>query len=275
MFKPMDVFGRLWNASAPLTIAGMVMIPALLGSILGLLIDPRLITGAPAWLKPAKFAISTSIYCFTLAWIFSKMKSTRLTKLVGWVTGVVLVLEVGVIDLQAGRGVTSHFNVGTALDATLFSIMGVAILILWLAAIAVTVALFRQDFEDPTVGWSLRLGMLIMVFGAGLGGWMTKPTTPQLEAARRTHRMAVSGAHTVGAPDGGPGLAFTGWSTEHGDLRVPHFLGLHAMQILPFLGFLLARARRPPGWIQFAGACYFGLWAFLTWEALQGRPLGS
>ena len=93
------------------------------------------------------------------------------------------------------------------------------------------------------MGWALRLGMTITIVGAMTGGLMTRPTSAQLEAARAGNRMTVAGAHTVGAPDGGPGLPGTGWSLEHGDIRVAHFLGLHALQLLPLLAFAFAQAR--------------------------------
>ena len=47
------------------------MLAALGASLVGLWVDPRTITGAPAWLKPAKFAASIAIYSLTLAWLFT------------------------------------------------------------------------------------------------------------------------------------------------------------------------------------------------------------
>ena len=157
----------LWEASPVLTATALLMTAALAGSIAGLFVDSRLITGAPAWLKPAKFAISTAIYMFTLAWIFSCLPEWPRTKrVVGWVTAVILVLEVVIIDVQAWRGTTSHFNVGTPLDGTLFTIMGLAIVTQTLTSSAVAVALWRQRFSDRALGWALRLGLTEL--GGGL-----------------------------------------------------------------------------------------------------------
>ncbi len=159
----------------------------------------------------------------------------------------------------------------------LFTIMGSAIFIQTFATIAVAVALWRHRFQDMAVGWALRFGMIITIVGALTGGFMTRPTAAQLEAARAGERMTIAGAHTVGAPDGGPGLAGTGWSTEHGDLRVPHFVGLHALQVLLlvalWLGRMRVRGRLRERLVLMAAAGYAGLYVMLLTQALRGVPL--
>ena len=92
-----------------------------------------------------------------------------------------------------------------------------------------------------------------------------------------THHMAVSGAHTIGAPDGGPGLPGTGWSRQHGDIRVAHFVGLHAMQVLPVVAWLLTRRRKSDARalrLTFVAAgSYFALFALLLVQALSGESV--
>ena len=61
---------HLWRGSPPLTAVGALMLVVTGAPLVGMLVDPRIITGAPAWLKPFKFAVSTAIYSLTLAWIF-------------------------------------------------------------------------------------------------------------------------------------------------------------------------------------------------------------
>jgi len=228
--------------------------------------------------KACEVAVSIAIYVFTLAWAFTLIPGWRKTRrVVGWATAIAMVLEFAIIALQAYRGTTSHFNFSTPLNSVLFVIMGVAIVAQTFISIAVAIAFWRQNFEDPAMGWALRLGMIITIIGALMAGFMTHPTPAQLAAAHAGHGMPIMGAHTVGAPDGGPGLSGTGWSTEHGDLRIPHFIGLHALQVLPLIAFVMRRR-----WLSSdtrvrltltAAGSYFTLVVLLLVQALRGQPI--
>ena len=272
------LLGRLWSGSPPLTAVGLFMLVVAGASALGMLVDSRLITNAPAWLKPFKFAVSFAIYSLTLAWIFQWLSEwPRVRRLVGWTTAFVFVLEVAIIDAQAWRGSTSHFNVSTPLDTVLFALMGTAILLQTLVSVAVAVALWRQRFTDQALGWALRLGMTLTIVGVLTGGLMTRPTEAQLADARAGARMTIAGAHTVGGPDGSPGLPVTGWSREHGDLRVPHFIGLHAIQALALVAVGLRRWRTPETVrvkaILALAASYTSLFLLLLLGALRGHSI--
>lgn len=265
-------------ASRPLVVTALVMLVALAGFTAGLILDPTIIGGAPAWLKPAKFAISIAIYCLTLAWIFTWLpERVRLRRYIGWTTAVALTLEMVIIGVQAWRGTTSHFNLATPLDAILFQVMGLVIVAQTVTTIAVAVALWRQRFSDRALGWALRLGMAITIVGAFSGGLMARPTSEQRSAVAGGAPLTTIGAHTVGAPDGGPGLPGTGWSTTHGDLRIAHFAGLHALQILP----LIAIGLRRRSWSErvrerltlTAAGSYAALFLLLLSQALRGQSL--
>ena len=268
----------LSQASRPLVVTGLIMLVALVAFAAGLIFDPTVISGAPAWLKPAKFATSIAIYSLTLAWLFTWLPEwIRLRRYVGWATAVALSIEMVIIGLQAWRGTTSHFNLATPFDSILFQIMGLVIVAQTLTTIAVAVALWRQPFTDRALGWAVRLGMTITIVGAFSGGLMARPTSEQLITVANGAPMTVIGAHTVGAPDGGPGLPGTGWSTTHGDLRIAHFAGLHALQILP----LIALGLRRRSWSErvrqrltlTAAASYAGLFLLLLSQALRGQSV--
>ncbi|MBV9223682.1 MAG: hypothetical protein JOY85_06620 [Acidobacteriaceae bacterium] len=255
----MEQFRKLWKESKALTALSVVMLTAFALSTAGIVLDPRTITGVPAWLKPAKFAISIAIYAGTLAWMFQYITvGRRFVRWLGIITAAVGAIEIVIIDLQAARGTTSHFNATTPLDAALFGVMGLAILILWLASVGICVVLFRQPFSNRAWGWSLRLGMLITVIGSFAGGLMVH-----------------YGAHTVGAADGGAGLLGLGWSSTHGDLRIPHFFGLHGMQVIPLLYWLFIRNWRgaQTQFVAIAAASYFAFIVLLAIQALRGQSI--
>jgi len=268
---------RSWRIDAPLTGTTLLML-GLLGAFgLGLALDPRTVLGAPVWLKPAKFAASIAIYCATLVWVFSHLaEHQRTRKVVGWATAAAMLIEMAIIGGQAARGTTSHFNVSTPLNTVLWAVMGSAIVAQTLTSVAVAVALFRERFADRALGWALRLGMVLTIAGAFLGGAMTQPSQAQLADMRAGHAR-VSGAHTVGGSDGGTGLAVTGWSREHGDLRIAHFLGLHALQALPLVAIALRRSRaareQRVRLVFTAAGSYLGLVGILLAQALRGQSL--
>jgi hypothetical protein len=270
-------------ASAPaLTILGFIMAADLVLTLAGIVVDRRVITGVPAWLKPAKFALSTMIMAWSFALcIASTSIWPRFTRVLDMILAAALLLEIGLIDMQAARGTTSHFNVATRFDGAVFAIMGVSIACIWLTMLLLTVVLFRQPFPSPVWGWSLRLGMVLALVGTGSGGLMTIPTRQQLVEAHAAGRLAIAGAHTVGAPDGGRRLPVTGWSADHGDLRIAHFLGMHGLQFLPLLAWWIGRRRVPPpahtqrNLIFAMAASYLSLFGLLLWQAFRGQSIAE
>ncbi|MDX6264497.1 MAG: hypothetical protein QOH84_6185, partial [Kribbellaceae bacterium] len=136
---------------------------------------------------------------------------------------------------------------------------------------------------DKALRWSIRLALGTTLGGMLLGSLMFRATPAQEKAIAATGREDFFGAHSVGVEDGGPGMPITGWSTQGGDLRIGHFLGIHALQLIPLvaLGLVLLARRfpvlRPEGprtalvWI--AAASYGGLIWLTTWQAQRGESL--
>ena len=275
----MDILlARLRRAAPWLTIVGFVMAADLVFCLIGLVVDRRVITGVPAWLKPAKFALSTMIACWSFAYCIASITIwPRFVRALDILLAAGLFLEIALIDMQAARGTTSHFNNGTHFDAMVYAVMGLSIACIWLSMLLLTIVLFRQPFAGSAWGWSLRLGMVLALFGTGSGGLMTMPSSRQLAEAHATGRMPIVGAHTVGAPDGGRGLPVTGWSVEHGDLRIAHFIGMHGLQVLPLLAWWIARRRLPQGTqrhlVFSLAASYLALFLLLLWQAFRGQPI--
>ena len=278
-----DLADRVRGWHRPMAWFAGVMAVAAVGSAVGLAVDDRILLGAPIWLKPLKFAISMAVYGLTWAWLYSLLVTRRrLASVVSTAIVIFLAIEYVVIVVQVVRGRPSHFNMSTPLDTALWATMGGTIAALWVGTAILTVLVLRAPVADPASRWAIRLGGLISLVGLALGALMT--TAPAQTVPRSVGGIdRMIGAHSVGVPDGGPGMALTGWSTTGGDLRIPHFIGMHALQALPLLVLLLGALAtrlprlRPPAarteLVVIAAAAYAGLVALVTWQAERGQPL--
>ncbi len=279
-------FKSLYSDHRWLTLCGCLMFADMVFSIVGLVFDPTVITGLPAWLKPLKFAISTGIFSFTVAWMIGRLhKTRRFATWLGRFIAASLTLEIILIDMQAARHTTSHFNTALPFDRAVYGIMGTGIAIVFLATTLLLAASLFESFGDRALGLSIRLSLVLALAGMSTGAMMSIPTPQQLAAARAAHTgpaLPRTGAHTVGAPDGGPGLPITGWSANHGDLRIAHFVGLHAMQVLILAWGLaggwtsaaLRRSQKQQIRLLWAVAfCLAATYAVLLLQALHGESI--
>src|ERR1700728_999354 len=120
-------FSILFAAAPGLTILGFVMAADLVFTMCGLVVDRRVITGAPAWLKPAEFALSTMIAAWSFAFCIASTRIwPKVTRALDIALAAGLAIEIALIDMQAARGTTSHFNVSTSLDSAVWEVMGVS-----------------------------------------------------------------------------------------------------------------------------------------------------
>ncbi len=118
---------RAFATNAPLTIVGLGSLAMLLVALVGLLVDPTIITGVPAWLKPLKFAVSIAVYSFTLLWLLGHLRGhARLIRVVSFGTALGFVAELALITVQVVRGTTSHFNLATRSTASSSSGCGIS-----------------------------------------------------------------------------------------------------------------------------------------------------
>jgi hypothetical protein len=224
-------------------------------------LDERVVTGLNVWFKPLKFALSGIIYLWSLGWLLADLPAAaqRAVRRISWGVAISMVVEIVAIFVQAGRGTTSHYNVGSAFDGVVFGLMGVfiginTVLLVW----ALYLMLRHRPFGSAAYVWGMRLGLLLFLVGSMVGGVMIRQA-----------------GHTVGAPDGGPGLPVLGWSTRAGDLRAAHFLGLHALQVLPLLGWVASKyvPRRSLLLLGLGTLGYVALIIMLYVQALGGIPL--
>ena len=212
------------------------------------------VMGISAWFKPFKFALSTFFYAWAIAWYCFYLRDTRWFNqtYINWLVIVMLTFEIVYIATQASRGQLSHYNQSNSFYTALFALMAFAATVVVLATAYVGTLFWIGSFPQLPNHylWGIRFGILIFVVFSFEG-----------------FVMGSRLAHTIGAPDGGRGLPILNWSTKYGDPRVAHFVGMHALQIVPWVSFYVLKSR----WKSIGFAIGYGFFALFTFlQALAG-----
>jgi len=209
--------------------------------------------GVNAWNKPFKFALSIMLYSWSMAWYCFYLPSFNIS-VFNWAVIVLFGFEIIYIAFQAGRGQLSHYNNTTQFYLVLFQLMGLAATLITIYTAYVGYLFFQNNFPDLPLPylWSIRSGILIFVVfsfeGALMGGRMS---------------------HTVGGEDGSIGIPLLNWSKKLGDLRVAHFIGMHALQVLPIIAYYFIKNTTA---IFIVSALYSLLALYTLIHALKGKP---
>lgn len=212
------------------------------------------VTGTNAWYKPIKFALSIGLYALTMGWLMYYLPQTKSIDICSWLIVLLLGFEIIYIGIQAGRGQLSHFNQSSNFYNGMYGLMAIAATVVSLITLYIGLLFFQIDLPSlpDYYVWAIRLG-LILFFIFSMEGFI----------------MGASLSHTIGGPDGGESIPFLNWSRKYGDPRVAHFIGMHAIQVLPLLAYYILKDIR----LTIAVSIVYMLVAlYVLVQALNGQP---
>ena len=279
---------QAWQINKPLSTLVFLSLGIFFLSLIGLFADPRVtaIIGTPTWAKTFKFSVSLALYAASLLWVLNQIEPhfRKGAQLAASIIGATMSLELLLIAFQGLRAQPMHFNETTPFDTMLWQFMSIGVNIMLLGYIAMIVLVWRGFKAVPVIAWGVRAGFMVTLLSFVQGSLMPPPNAVQQKALAAGQTTIMVGAHTVGSssltPDAGVGLPLLGWSTTHGDLRIGHFVGIHALQLLPFLAIWLSRRRKHRfsekhqiGLVGIAALGYTGLMFLVTWQALRGQSI--
>ena len=232
----------------------LFMLGAVVSIALIFMTDTKVL-GIIAWIKPSKFFMSVGLFSWTMGWNLHYLEAPRTTLYYSIMVVLIMSFEQFVVVWQAANGRLSHFNISSPLYVNLYIAMGVAIMILITWTAFITVLFYRKKvYAIPKrYMWGIRLGLTLFIIFSLEGGLMSS-------------RLS----HTVGSEDGGDGIPFVNWSGAYGDLRVAHFFGIHALQLLPLTAFFITRNTRQ---LLFIAGLYFILVSILLVQAMKAIPV--
>ena len=250
-----DLFAVLKSRNEPLFYFGLICLLSAVFTLVIAKFSESQINGVNTWYKPFKFSLSIGIFSWTMGWYTGYLDLPNQVSIYSWTTIILLGFELFYITFQAARGQLSHYNVSSSLYTSLTAAMAFAAIGATLYTGYIGILFCSGEFPElPTYYlWAIRIGIFLFVVFAFEGAI-----------------MGANGSHSVGGSGDDDGLPLLNWSRKYGDLRIAHFVGMHALQVLPLMAYYLLKDIKL---VIISGLVYGVLALFCLVQALHSKPL--
>ncbi len=257
----MNLINAIFERNKLLAYAGLISL--LVAILLGIYapFNSKEVLGLNSMIKPIKFCLSIWIYQWTMAYLLFYVNNQKRVKWFAYLSVFVMTFELSVIIGQAFIGGLSHFNQTASLGGILYGLMGVLIVWVTAATLVLTIRfIFQKSYSIPApFALSIKIGLFLFVVFSFFGGY-----------------MSVLNTHNIGGKMGESGLPLLNWSTLYGDLRVAHFFGIHALQVIPLAGYFITEKiqeeRKAKIYVWMIALIYFAFVTTLVVQSLLGIP---
>jgi hypothetical protein len=232
-----------------LWLVGWVLFAGMVVHVVALAVRGGPVSGPVSLRKPADFAEAGWLVCWSVALILPVLQTRPWQRHVVGAAAVLFgVGETTIIGIEAWRGVPSHYNFSTPLDAGLMrggaagtaGVFLVGMVVLLVAAI-----------RTPALPGSVRLGVVagigVLLVGCAVGFVMVSNNSGVFQGVvgagfgNRTAGYLGPSPATVG-----PEYLVLRPATRGGDLLLPHGIGIHGLILLAVPAVLLARTATAP-----------------------------
>ncbi len=268
-----------WTWPRVLWTVGGLLFVTMVVHVVALVVTGGPLTGPVSLRKPATFAETGWLLAWSMALLLPALRMRRWQEhVVGTATVLFGVGETAIMGEQAWRGVPSHYNFSTPLDAALMrggaagtaAVFLIGVLVLLVATIRAPVP---ADVRLGVLG-----GALVLLLGSAIGLVMVVNNSGVFQGTLGVDFRERDAAYL--GPDAatvGPELLLVRLATQGGDLVLPHAIGVHGLTLLAVPAVLLARTafRRRLLVTGTSVAAVVGGLAVLLAHAAQQLPLNA
>jgi hypothetical protein len=227
-----------------LWLAGWLLLATMLFHIIALVVTGRTVNGPVSLRKPATFAETSWLLCWSVALTLPWLRLGRRRQV--FVAVAVLAFGLGetsIMAIQAWRGVPSHYNFTTPFNATLMRLGAGGLAFVLLAGLVVMLTGVPGSTAPASVRLGIVAGVALLVVGCVIGFVMISNMSGVFQGSfgsaftKPQHGYLGPSSSTVG-----PEYVLLRPRTEGGDLVLLHAIGVHGMPLLTLPALLLARA---------------------------------